>query len=693
MALVNVAHVLAFQGWRVLLVDFDLEAPGMTHFFARDVRRRPTYVHKDSIDLLLDARRTLEEAEEQRKNPEYPHSLAEYTVPLSLPDAWQEKLPRGIPYRNGRIDLIPATLETRRGSGTTDDPPPDYLERLGQLDIGSLFEPGGLGHRFGDHVRNYFVCARFEAPGDILFALRTKVRAAYDIVLIDSRTGLNEIAGFSIGTVADALVLCCGLNRQNIEGTRYFMRKTGLFKKRAKPFVVAAGPVPPWSQPEVEERIQTLRRALRLSQGSSKTLETLSDQGRTEDGEGLEIASEYPELIQIPYHSVAALRETTFVVEFPRDPITRAYVRLANRLKSKLLPGAVEGAQLHMYLLELLRRPGPEYLRLFSRFAAESLPNLRLLPEQAAPVPTFPTAYTVISLPKLRRELRWNGLGRISIAAAVAALRLKSPAPYERAWSLIQTMDSESYQRYAAHSLNYFQCATSYGLPAESVPLLALPDVKIARPEDFLEALTGYVSNRKALAYNSQIVLEIKNRKSFERYLGNLLSGRFGSMWRWTSGRVASSESGPRLLRAVEHLVSGTLGRDRESLEFIKNSYQLPAEPAEILRGKTPLSLLGSSVFETTLLRTEVHLSPVGFWPEPLAATALALSDGTVAIEEILAWLYLARLHYGYAWRVLVDWSYFEEVKEDVKFQAFLREEDDVVAEIEGGIDRGDFPL
>jgi cellulose biosynthesis protein BcsQ len=692
MALVNVAHVLALQSWRVLLVDFDLEAPGMTHFFARDVRRRPSHVRKDSLDLLLEARRTLEEADQQQKSPEYPRSLAEYTVPLTLPDAWQEKLPEGIPYRNGRIDLIPATLEPHRTAKASEEPPSDYLERLGELDLASLFEPGGPGHRFGDHVRRYFTSARFEAPGDILFTLRTTVQATYDIVLIDSRTGLNEIAGFSIGTVADALVLCCGLNQQNIEGTRYFMRKAGLFKKRAKRFLVAVGPVPPWSQPEVEQRLQVLSRALRLSQDSSQPLEAILDKpeiSEEEDG-GLDVAYESPELVQIPYHPLAALRETIFIVDLSQDPIAQAYVRLAGRLKSRLLPGAVEAAQLHMYLLDLMRKPGSEYLRLFSRFAAERLPELRLLREQGAPVPTFPTAYTVISLPKLRRELRWEDMERIPIAAAVSALHLKSPGPYERAWRFIRAIDNESHKRYLAHCLVYFQCSTSYGLPEAGSLLLGLEGSGIENLEDLLSVLAGYVSSRKAMVFGPGKRVEIKDREEFAKLLFGVLPS---TMLRWASGRHSASETMPHLIRAVERLASGTLNGDPESLEFLKELYRLPAEPADILRGKTELSKLGSSVFEAALTRAKFSFIPLGFWPEPLAATALAIADGTKAIEEILAWLHLARLHYGYAWRVLTDWRYFDEVKQHSRFQTFLREEDEVVAEIEGQIDSGYFPL
>lgn len=140
-------------------------------------------------------------------------------------------------------------------------------------------------------------------------------------------------------------------------------------------------------------------------------------------------------------------------------------------------------------------------------------------------------------------------------------------------------------------------------------------------------------------------------------------------------------------------MVSGTLSQDSESLKFLKEFYLLPGEPEEILLGKTELDKLGSSFFETALSRSNVDPAPLGFWPEPLAATALAVADRTGAIEEILAWLYLARLHYGYAWRVLLDWRYFDEVKQHPRFQVFLHEEDEAVAEVERKIDKGDFPL
>src|SRR3972149_7857728 len=97
MALVNTAHVLARDGWRVLMVDFDLEAPGMTHFFANIVRDRPSTVEHDALDLLLHGKHSLQAAESDERAPQVPRSLAEYVVNIKLPSEWMEKGDEAIP--------------------------------------------------------------------------------------------------------------------------------------------------------------------------------------------------------------------------------------------------------------------------------------------------------------------------------------------------------------------------------------------------------------------------------------------------------------------------------------------------------------------------------------------------------------------------------------------------------------------
>jgi hypothetical protein len=51
------------------------------------------------------------------------------------------------------------------------------------------------------------------------------------------------------------------------------------------------------------------------------------------------------------------------------------------------------------------------------------------------------------------------------------------------------------------------------------------------------------------------------------------------------------------------------------------------------------------------------------------------------------------RDRYGYAWRVLVDWRHLTKVKDHPRFQELLREEDEMVKEIESAIDEGVYPL
>jgi cellulose biosynthesis protein BcsQ len=246
MTLVNTAHALARRGARVLMVDFDLEAPGMSHFFGKSGRSRPRRATRDALDLLLVAKRTLKEIENGAHGLGPPLSLDDYIVHIKVPPDGSASASR---YFEGRIDLLPATLGPRsREPGPDGKPSTDYLDRIEELDLPGIFSPEGPGHRFGAHVGDYFRHVRFRARGDILFALRDHVLGAYDFVLVDSRTGLNEISGLCVGPLCDSLVICTGLSRQSIDGTRYFLEKAGLLDKaRGKPYFLVVGPVPPWT--------------------------------------------------------------------------------------------------------------------------------------------------------------------------------------------------------------------------------------------------------------------------------------------------------------------------------------------------------------------------------------------------------------------------------------------------------------
>ncbi len=176
MAMANVADTLARQGLRVAMIDFDLEAPGLEEYFPVDhsaVRR-----HGGLLDLLLAYKRAM-----SGTGPEDAFTrLDDFLFPI------YPRLPGG-----GRLDLLPAG---RRG------------------DVASLSRYATELQRFD--WQDFF----FNWAGSRLFEwLRRKLGQRYDVVLVDSRTGVTEMGGVCAYQLADVIVAVCAANRQNVEGT------------------------------------------------------------------------------------------------------------------------------------------------------------------------------------------------------------------------------------------------------------------------------------------------------------------------------------------------------------------------------------------------------------------------------------------------------------------------------------------
>src|SRR5262249_25474035 len=107
-----------------------------------------------------------------------------------------------------------------------------------------------------------------------------------------------------IGPLSNALVVCLGLNQQNVEGTRYFMQKAGLLnEQRSKPYALVVGPVPVWHTRVANRRIHEISKLLKAT-----------------------------ETVSVPYHPAAALAEKVFVVDEPDDAISASYMQLAPKV-------------------------------------------------------------------------------------------------------------------------------------------------------------------------------------------------------------------------------------------------------------------------------------------------------------------------------------------------------------------------
>jgi MinD-like ATPase involved in chromosome partitioning or flagellar assembly len=183
MALSNVAWILASNGYDVLVIDWDLEAPGM-HRYLRPFLIDPELASTPGlIDFLWDAAEVSMTPPNTENSAEidFP-SLDDYVVGLD----WHFGDER-LRDAQGSISFIPA--------GRQDE---NYAQRVNTFDWDNFYE------RLGG--------------GQLLHAEREALREKYDYVLIDSRTGVSDTSSVCTVQMPDLLVVFFTLNRQSIKG-------------------------------------------------------------------------------------------------------------------------------------------------------------------------------------------------------------------------------------------------------------------------------------------------------------------------------------------------------------------------------------------------------------------------------------------------------------------------------------------
>lgn len=181
MLLANVAWILASNGYRVLTVDWDLEAPGLHRYFTPFLIDKKLEASEGIIDMVtqfaVQAMTPLVDGTPRERD--WYKSLADirdYTLTL------QWKFPG-----SGRVDFVPAGSQG-----------PAYSTRVNSFNWQNFYD------RLGG--------------GAFLEAVRASMREDYDYVLIDSRTGVSDTAGVCTVHLPDELVVCFTLNNQSILG-------------------------------------------------------------------------------------------------------------------------------------------------------------------------------------------------------------------------------------------------------------------------------------------------------------------------------------------------------------------------------------------------------------------------------------------------------------------------------------------
>jgi len=311
LALLNVAYALVGRGRHVLMVDFDLEAPGITNFLERNGELEPAASgdKSDILDLLEYTMKSARAAcSDAPGSPDIPpiggfarSVLASKLSPLApkLGDL-------------GRLDVVGA--DTGR----------DYWGRLNSLELPQYGQNVLL--RASAELWRYFKNQRFpfkplglekEPPED----------TPYDYVLVDSRTGITETGGLCIGPLADRLVVITGLNDQNVRGTKELLELAGI-EPRAR-----SKDSKPWDDADDVSNEESSSRSL----GPKPTIIVASPLPAGEIATTKERLGEIekclgPVATTLSYHPQLALLETVFVREHPTEHLASEYAKLTDHI-------------------------------------------------------------------------------------------------------------------------------------------------------------------------------------------------------------------------------------------------------------------------------------------------------------------------------------------------------------------------
>ncbi|MDM8550164.1 AAA family ATPase [Desulfobacterales bacterium HSG2] len=194
LALGNMAWGAALEGKRVVIIDFDLEAPGIPSLIPF---REPVRTHKSDdkkkgglFELILSFRN-------HQLTPSIPDYYATKPITKSETDDFKE---------GGEIHIVPAGKEDA-----------NYRSKLQAFDWEKFYEKEG-GREFFLRFRET-IAYQFENP---------------DLVLVDSRTGLTDIGGICTILIPDRVVVLSGLNDQNLNGCRAVMETINTHSERRK---------------------------------------------------------------------------------------------------------------------------------------------------------------------------------------------------------------------------------------------------------------------------------------------------------------------------------------------------------------------------------------------------------------------------------------------------------------------------
>jgi|GEM_PF-2633151 len=308
LAVANVAWILAANAKSVLVLDWDLEAPGLHRYF------RPFLIDKEltSSDGIIDF--VIAFADEAIKpTPEGQTLPADWY--LAHADITKHAL--GMDFedfpKGGKIDLVPAG---RQG--------PTYAARVNSFDW-----------------KNFYVRLAGKA---FLEEAKRLMRSKYDYILIDSRTGVADTAGICTVQMPDVLAVCFTFNNQSIEGAAAVTQSVEDQRNKAKSWLDTPsdqGEARDEDSQQRDNKVRIVPIPMRVDSGEKVKLERRRIYARKKfdpflQNIGVSDRDVFWGQIEVPYIPYYSYEEllAAFTLENPNNPSTvlAAMIRIANHV-------------------------------------------------------------------------------------------------------------------------------------------------------------------------------------------------------------------------------------------------------------------------------------------------------------------------------------------------------------------------
>lgn len=320
MALANVACLfarrMASRSGRVLVIDWDLEAPGLYRFFGPVVEEPQ---HQQLPGLL-----------------EYFYGLREL---LQREDGLHDRL-KGEDGATLLADRLPM-----EGFVV-----PDVVSNV------DLMKAGRLDHDYAKLAGEFEWVQFFRAFGNAISAFHRMVAARYDYCLIDSRTGLNDISGICTSLLPEKLVVVFTPNEQSLAGALDVAGRAIQYRRESDDFrPLSVFPLP--------SRVELGEKALR-AQWRARYQQDFEELFRRAYGIEECDMSEYFDEVQVPHVSFYAYGEKLAVFGERSEALSlgRSYEIFARRLVEWDVPwGVPEGLVPEEVRSEGGRRAGRMY--------------------------------------------------------------------------------------------------------------------------------------------------------------------------------------------------------------------------------------------------------------------------------------------------------------------------------------------